>query len=313
MQVLLETEVTPDQIDHLGHMNVMHYGANAQAGAQNLLADLGLVATPERAVIHRDTYVRHHREQLVGSPLVVRGGVLDADADRIRLYEELANTATGDIAATFVLTFGAANPSTRAPLAIDDEVVAAAQATTVELPDHGRSRSIALDDDPTAGAPTLAVVRERDVAERLPRVLDASSCDADGFVPTTQIAGLVWGGEPVPSHAFRPMESLPDGGPMGFATMETRSTWARPARVGDRIQSFGAELAIHDKTMLSRHWVYDVVTEELVAVFTVVSLAFDIAARRAVSIPHEVRLRMETRLHPDLVPNSQRPAPDPRQ
>ena len=33
VDVLYKTEVTPDQIDHLGHMNVRYYGAHARTGA----------------------------------------------------------------------------------------------------------------------------------------------------------------------------------------------------------------------------------------------------------------------------------------
>ena len=302
MQVLLETEVTPDQIDHLGHMNVMFYGAHARAGAANLLGSLGLAPSADLAVVQRDTYVRHHHEQLVGAPLEVRGGVLDVGPDRLRVYEELASTDTGAIAATFVLGFEAVDPATRERRPIGDAALDAAARATVPLPEHGRSRSIAIDDDPTVGAPPLALLQERRLAERLPRTIAESACDADGFVAPTAVAELVWGGEPVPDHVFRPMESLADGGQMGFATMETRAAWARGARAGDRIQSFGAELDIRDKTMLSRHWVYDLDRETLVAVFSVVSLAFDISRRRAVTIPGDVRRRMETRLHLDLVP-----------
>ena len=77
------------------------------------------------------------------------------------------------------------------------------------------------------------------MAERLPRAIEASSCDADGYVPTTAIAELVWGGQPVPDHVFRPLESLADGGQMGFATMETRASWARPAcaAIGSALRS----------------------------------------------------------------------------
>jgi len=302
VQVLLETEVTPDQIDHLGHMNVMFYGAHARAGAGNLLGSLGLASSTDLAVVQRDTYTRHHHEQLVGAPLEVRGGVLDAQPDRVRVYEELANTDTGAIAATFVLGFEAVDPSTREPRKFGDTALDAAARAKVSLPEHGRSRSIAIDDDPTDGAPPIARLQERGLAERLPRTIPASACGTDGYVATTAVPELVWGGEPVPDHVFRPIETLADGGQLGFATMETRAAWARGARAGDRIQSFGAELDIRDKTMLSRHWVYDLDREALVAVFSVVSLAFDISRRRAVSIPGDVRRRMETRLHLDLVP-----------
>jgi acyl-CoA thioester hydrolase len=300
VDVLYKTEVTPDQIDHLGHMNVRYYGESARTGAQRLLASLGFESDGDRTVVQRDTYVRHHREQLVGAPLEVRGGVLDASSERIRLYEELANTDTGDVAAAFVLTFESAEPTSRARLAINDTVVEQALAATVPVPEHGRPRSIAIDDDPAARAPSFATITDRGLAIRNVRTIGAAECDAEGNVAPTAIAELVWGGEVAPGNDFRPFETLPGGGQMGFATMETRATWARFVRAGDHVQSFGADLDIQSKTMLSRNWVYDVDRGDLVAVFSVVSLAFDLEARRSAVIPDEVRERMARRLHPDL-------------
>jgi acyl-CoA thioester hydrolase len=303
VELLYQTEVTPDQIDHLGHMNVRFYGAHARAGAERLLARLGITSDQHQTVVGRDVYVRHHHEQLVGAPLEVHGGVLDGSTRRLRLYEELVNPASGQVAATFVLAFESADPTTRAPQALDETLVAAALAHTVVLPDHGRPRSIDLDDDPVAAAPTLAVLRDRGLAMRRPRVIDAREIPVDehGFVSPVATGELVWGGEPLEEEAgFRPLEPLPGGGSMGFATMETRASWARVPRVGDRVQSFAAQLDLQAKTMLTRHWSMDVERDELIVVFTVVNLAFDLGARRAMVIPDDVRQRLETRFHPDL-------------
>ena len=300
--MLYRTEVTPDQIDHLGHMNVRFYGAHARVGADRLLAELGLVADEGRALLGRDLYVRHHREQLVGAPLEVRGGVFDASPERIRLYEELCNSESGDVAAAFVLSFELADRSTRAPAAIADGVVAAAGERLVSVPEHGRPRSIDVDDDPIALAPSLAVLEERGLALRQPRVIDAEEIDVDvdGYVSPATAGELMWGGDPVEGREFRPLQPLANGSSMGFATMETRSTWSRPPRVGDRVQSYAAELDVRAKTMLSRHWLFDVEREDLLVVFTVLNLAFDLDARRATVIPEGFRSLLESRLQADL-------------
>ena len=301
MDVLLKTQVTPDQIDHLGHMNVRFYSAHARTGAESLLASIGLASDERIALVGRDVYVRHHREQLVGAQLEVRGGVLDASPDRIRLYEELLNPEADEVAAAFVLSFDLVDLSSQQRVAIEGKVVEAARDLVVVLPDHGRPRSIDLDEDPTAQPPSLDLLRERGLAIRQVRVIDDTlEADDEGVVSSAWLGELVWGGEPAPGADFRPLEPLPDGGSMGFATMETRAAWARPARRGDRIQSFGAELDIHSKTMLSRFWLYDVDGAELIAVFTVVNVAFDISARRAIVIPDVVRDRITRRYHPDL-------------
>jgi hypothetical protein len=74
-----ESTVTPDQIDHLGHMNVRFYAVNAQAGTQALLATIP--GWGDRPHIVHDVYTRHHREQLLGTPLAVRSAVVGAGPD----------------------------------------------------------------------------------------------------------------------------------------------------------------------------------------------------------------------------------------
>jgi acyl-CoA thioesterase FadM len=217
------------------------------------------------------------------------------------VYEELVNPAADEVAATFVLAFDLVDRTSHEPVPIDEAVVRAARADTVTIPDYGRPRSISLDEDQTGSAPALEEMRERGLAIRQVRLIDDSvEADEDGVVSSAWLGELVWGGEPVPGGDFRPLEELPDGGTMGFATMETRSAWARPARRGDRVQSFAAQIDIQAKTMLSRHWLYDVDRAELIAVFTVVNVAFDTTARRAIVIPDVVRERIGQRLHPDL-------------
>ena len=95
-----ESTVTPDQIDHLGHMNVRYYAVNAQAGTQAMLAAIpGWGGRPH--IVH-DVYTRHHREQLEGTSLAVRSAVIGAEPDGLRLHHELVATDSGVLAATFV-------------------------------------------------------------------------------------------------------------------------------------------------------------------------------------------------------------------
>lgn len=308
MNVLYETEVTPDQIDHLGHMNVRFYGMHARAGADALLATLGVddgavavEGAPSGCTsLLVDTYVRHHREQLVGAPLEVRGGVLDVSDRTVRLYEELANTATGELAATFVLRFELADRATRTHVPFPAAVIATATEASIEIPEHGRSRSVSIDEDVVASAPSFAEAQRRDLPHRLVRTITADECDADGFVSPLLLPELIWGGLPVPGREFRPLEPLPGGGQMGFATMETRASWVRSPRAGDRVQSCSAMVAIAAKTMVTRNWLYDVDRGDVVGVFSVVNVAFDTGSRRAIAIPDAIRERFERRSHPDL-------------
>ncbi len=300
MQKLHTAEVTEDQIDHLGHMNVRFYAEHAHSGSLRIAESIGLATSAGQAVMQRDRYTRHHREQMLGAQLEVRGGVMDADAERVRLYEELANSDTGDIAATFVLTLQPADADGGDPLPIEQGVLDAAAGWSVAVPEHGQPRSLSIDDDPVAMAPGLDVLRERDCALREVRVIHPEECDPRGRLRSGLVAELVWGGTPVKGRDFRPFSEGPGGMKIGWATMETRGSWHHLPALGERVQSYGVETNIAEKTMTSNHWVHDVGSGELVCAFSVVNIAFDVAARRAVVIPDDVRAEMSHNLHADL-------------
>ena len=151
--------VTPDQIDHLGHMNVRYYAANARAATRSVLDGLGIgnAEAGDRAPTEIiDEYTRHHREQLVDSELEVRSGCLNVETDSIRIYHELANATTGELAATFVHRVRSDTPIDRVEI--------------VELPAHGAPRSLDISASPAL--PSIETVRRLDLAIRAPRQID---------------------------------------------------------------------------------------------------------------------------------------------
>jgi acyl-CoA thioesterase FadM len=285
--------VTEEQIDHLGHMNVRFYGVNAHAGTRSLLSGLGV--TVEAGVV--DAYTRHHREQLAGARLAVHSGVIGLTPDGLRIYHELRNTETGVVAATFVH---------RVVLPEHEvERVASVAPPTVEIPAYGAPRSIAIDTDPVAAAPSLAALRAADLAIRKERLVTVEECDAEGAYLPTMAAALVWGGEPVEERFPALLHEGPNGERMGWASMETRIVMPQLPRVGDRIQSFSAVVALGDKVMQNAMWAFDVELEHLLTTFEVVNLAFDVGTRRPMRIPDRIRAAEEELLHPEFA--SRRP------
>ena len=293
------SSVTEDQIDHLGHMNVRYYAVNAHAGTRAVLA--GLPGWDGRAHEVHDVYTRHHREQLLGASLVVRSAILGADEHGLRLHHELANVDTGDLAATFVHRLSPVDADgRRAPL--PEAVIAAAQAEAVPHPAHAATRTITLDADLMGAAPTIEVARERGLEMRRERRVTADECDADGRYRIELAPLLTWGGEPPAGQEPDILHETADGRLMGWASMETRVQVGTLPAVGTRIQAFGAGVAIHDKVTHRVHWTYALDTGELVSAFEAVSMAFDIQARRPMSIPDGYRRREQERLQPDLAP-----------
>ena len=273
-------EVTEDQIDELGHMNVRWYAHKAFAATSAMTERLDLGDVPVVSA-----YTRHHHEQLLGNRLEVRTGVLAGDP--LRLYHELRNSADDDLAATFV------HELDHSPI----------EASAVELPDHGRPRSIAIDADALGSAPTLDAVRSDGLAMRHAREVDADE-DARGAsrVPAWNAPSLFWNGEALEGDGEW-IRTTPDGVRFASATMESRLWIGQLPEVGTRIQSFGAPIAIADKVSQHIHWVFALDTGELLGVMETVNLAFDMDARRAISIPDDNRAWMTERLRPDLAPD----------
>jgi len=298
LTVTHHSAVTEDQIDHLGHMNVRFYGVNAHTGTAAILDVLGVDRADTQVV---DAYTRHRREQLLGAPLVVRSGVLDVGPFDLRLYHELANEDTGDLAATFVHRVRRED-GTGADLPLPADTAARAADLMTTVPAHGESRSIPLASDPLATAPAIAALRDRELAMRKVRAVSAEECAPDGAYVRTMAPMLVWGGAPVDREQPEMLHTTDDGRRMGWASMETRLAIRRLPRAGDRIQSFSAVLALADKTSHRILWAYDVDDEELLVSFEIVNLAFDIEARSPMTIPDNIRGHETRVLHPELAP-----------
>lgn len=296
LQTTHRTSVTEEMIDHLGHMNVRYYGVAARAASDAVVRDLG--AGGDLAVEAVDVYTRHFREQLLGAPLEVRSTVLSQGEGVLRLYHELRNTETEDLAASFVHRLEARHGG--------QLVVGWPPASPLpagDIPEHGRPRSIALDTAPLDTAPTLDDVRADGLlAMRRPRTIDTDECRADGSYDPAAAPFLLWGGEPLEGATGPTLHPGPDGQLVGWATMENRMVIHRLPRRGDRIQSFGAVVDIRDKTTHRVMWGYDLERGDLLVAFEVVDVALDTVSRRAVPIPEELRRHAEDRHRPQLLP-----------
>jgi acyl-CoA thioester hydrolase len=319
MQLLHESEVGSDEIDHLGHLNVRFYMERAQAGNAALLAACGLApeALGGARAVQDDTYTRYQREQFQGSVLQVKGGVLAAAPTGVAMYLEVANDARREVAATFIFNTVLVDPATRAPRPIPDAAVAAASAARIELPEHGRPRTI----DP-ARRPRLDIAyadlaarldddASDPMSRRMERVIKPDECDEHGFQLDTQDA--MFGGLRAPPRGREAMlAAMREGqwGPMtytsqdgrrfGWATMEMRVVRVRQPRAGDRLVSIGAEIGLAAKTRHSRRWVFDAQSGALMMMNDNVNIALDLDARRSIEIPPEHRIGLERRHAPEF-------------
>ena len=303
LEVTHTSSVTQDQIDHLGHMNVRFYGVNAHAATRNILRSLdGWPAGPH--LVH-DTYTRHHREQLLGTPLEVRSAFLGASPDGIRIHHELAPANAEGLAAVFVHTVSPIDESgLRVP--VPELAVKAAAAQTIEPLPYAAARTVDLSLNPLGCAPTLDLVRERKLEIRKPRTITPEEGDEHGRFNPDMTMMLLWGGE-APDHVENwgpDLHEGPDGELMGWAVMETRIQLGRLPQVGTRIQAFAATIAIHERATHRFHWCFDLDSGEVLSTFEGVDVAFDTKARKTMVIPDKFRRRFERSYYPDMAPHA---------
>jgi acyl-CoA thioester hydrolase len=294
------TSVTEDQIDHLGHMNVRFYGVAARAATQAVARRLaGADGDTSLAVEVPDAYTRHLREQMCGARLLVRSGVLDAAPGALRLYHELVNEETGDLAASFVHQARVTGPDGTAVTWRGAE-----ELTLEQIPERGRPRSIDLDVAWDGDGPALEELVERDLAMRLPREVLPEEVGPDGRVQPGDAPMLVWGGVPLEPGTGPILAPGPNGELIGWASMENRLCIGRMPTAGARIQSFSAVLSVADKVAHRIAWAFDLDSKALLCAFEVVDLAFDTVSRRSVPIPDEQRASALAKLHQDLRPGA---------
>lgn len=307
---LWETTVLPEHIDGLGHMNVRYYSLAAQRAAGRLLRDLGLASDllesgPE-VLAFPDAYIRYHKEQLEGAPLAVRGGVLETGTESLRLFLELFNRDSAEVAATFVYTVELQDRAQRRAQLLPAVLQARAAEQRVSLPDYATPRTLTL--GPVRTDVTLDEARRRGLSRNAPPVtLEEAWCDSDGFLRIGDANTLFMVIHGIHRRAAEPMGEMRDnnfrtdeGHLMGWAMMESRQVVTRLPRLGDVLTSYQAQTLVADKVHCNTRWVYQEGTGALCAVMQTVALAFDIEARRPVRIPERQRAELMAHYHPEL-------------
>jgi acyl-CoA thioesterase FadM len=192
-------------------------------------------------------------------------------------------------------------------VAFPEELIAEAEERIVELPEHGRPRSL-----PWGAARTDLTLEEfkiRGVLGSEPYVVEEGGCDEHGFLRLRASHGLGFMGRMqmyrYMQRQLRGSRGVPvfervGGQRVGSATAETRHVVLATPRVGDTLRTFTAVVQIERKIQQSAHWTFNTETGALLGVNNQVGIAFDIARRRSAELPAEMRASFEANYHPDL-------------
>lgn len=298
---LARSSVQTWQADQMGHMNVQFYLEQATHGLAALGLHLGLgsrFAASENARLHaRDHHVRFLREQRPGAPVTMRGGVLAVQDFGMRVYLEMYNTVSEEVAATFAVDVELLEMDTHETLPLPAKAKAAAKALIVELPQHGAPRGLEI--QPPRPAPTLAE------ADRLGlvftwqgEVLDAQ-CDGQGRLLARHFMGIV--SDSIPNLLGKTRGDDRSKNPkVGGAALEYRFHYHAYPKAGDVLTLRSGLKQVGPKTYIWGHWLFNLETGKAVATAEAVAIALDLETRKAIPIPDEMRANLEGMVAPGL-------------
>ena len=288
------------ECDVMGHMNVQFYVARMSDSLPSLLLALGLGPRECRALDVALTPVDHHirflKELRPGEPFTVSGGVLEVESDRLLLFQEMRNTLTGAIAASFVTEAVLVDAERRRRLPLPDALRAKAASLIEELPDHAKPRGLAL--DPPRPRPRW------EEAERLGLLLTQqgavapAECDERGFMLARAFIGRV--ADSVPNMVAKTRGVDRSAGEAGGAALEYRLVYHATPRRGDVLALRAGIKAIGAKALTWGHWLFDRETGEAVATTEAVVVSFDLATRKSIGIGAAMRHSLGRFLVPGL-------------
>lgn len=286
------------ECDAMGHMNVQFYVARATDGLAAIGLALGLGAGRSgTGLIAIDHHIRYQREVRPGACLTVWGGVLGIEADTVRTYQEIRNTATGTVQASFIAEAGLFDLATRERRPLPASAREAAKHLTIPLPDHGAPRGLSR----AAPQPTPTW----DEADRLgllltqQGVVGAQECDARGFMVTRAYMGRIADGLPNLIAKTRGIDRSEDAR-LGSAALEYRLNYRAQPRAGDLLALRSGLKGVGSKTVNWVQWLFDRESGRAVATAESINANFDLVQRKAVTIGDEQRQALARHLTPGL-------------
>lgn len=308
LNLLHESVIDETEIDSLGHLNVRFYVARAATANANLLRSLGIAAQAGQSLKRTDTYNRFHREQFAGAKLGVFGGLTAIEGQTgVSAYFEIRNLDEDHLAASFIVTTNLIDQATESIIPTTELAIDSLVSANVTIPAHGQPRSLKL------VPPKQVTLKEMMLLipeESIPGSMNgrregtvlAEDCDESGRVKE-DIDPMFIMFRPQPGEELKnmgpPLQRDEQGRRYSFAMMEIRNiNWHQP-RLGDTILSMSADITFGDKWRHTRRWIFAKETGLLLGISDHAAVCMDLDARKAISIPAEIRESMERLSLPD--------------
>ena len=287
--------------DQMGHMNVQFYLEHASQALAALAVHLGLgprfIHAENARLIARDHHVRFLREQRPGAPFSLRGGVLEVRDYGMRVYLEMYNTNSEEIAATFAADVELLDEDSRETKPLPAKAKAAAKELVVELPQHGAPRGIEI--APPRTPPTLEEAQKIGLVYTWQGEVQVDQCDAQGYLLPRHFMGTV--SDSIPNLLGKTNgQDRSKNDKVGGAALEYRFHYHSYPRAGDVLTLRSGLKSVSAKTYIWGHWLFNLETGKAIATAEAVAIALDLVERKAIPIPEEMRTRLEGMVAPGL-------------
>ncbi len=287
------------QSDQMGHMNVQFYMEHATQGLAALGVHLGLgprfVAAEQARLIARDHHVRFLREQRPGAPFTIRAGILGVTDFGLRVYEEMWNTVSGEVAATFAADVELLDEDSREVKPLPAKAKAAAKNLIVELPAHGAPRGLTL----YAPRPAPKLADAKQLVFTWQGEIQPEQCDTQGYLIARHFMGIV--SDSIPNLLGQLQgDDRSKNARVGGAALEYRFHYHRFPRAGDVLTLRSGLKEVGPKTYVWCHWLFDLERGDAIATAEAVAIALDLEARKAIPIPEDMRRKLEEHVVPGL-------------
>ncbi len=252
--------VTVAECDEMGHMNIQHYAAKAEAAADVLSAlsnaDRGRRGGPQQM------HLRFHREMLAGDRLRVTSARAD-DARSQRLVHHIQNAGTRLVCATAISTYD----TSRAP-----------DAPAGEIADDAAPRSLTH--------PATHDLTQRD--DHMVRTHLSAISPADCRADTMTIPAFLQRVSRCQAHLWAlaglDRRQQAQAG-LGTASLELRVTRFAPALLGRPLEIVTSFTPPTGKALHYKHLGFDIVTGACCFMAEGVGVMIDLHTRRAVKPP----------------------------
>ena len=282
-------QVNAWECDMMGHMNVQFYRTRLSEGLGRLYNQLGLtpgvIRSGRRTLLTAAERILYQRELRAGGLCHMRSGVLSVSNRSVKTVNELIDSESGDVSASFEVTGAYVDMNT---------------GESIPLPDYFRNRSAGLMVSWKPAYPSsppnqdlVAGIDDAGMFETYRNRINTDQCDHFGiFHPSFQFFGFSHAAGPVMSAVGLPYSELVRRN-WGIAALEYLIEYRQPLHAGNLIVLRSGFLEAGEKVFRFFHRMLNSETGEVACTIVVTCVIFDTLDRKSLPLPDQLRTYAE--------------------